>query len=126
MIIARIESLILEQGIGDTLKRAFAFRDVGVDGIMMCSRRKEHDEILEFCDKFREKDTETPIFVVPFSFNTITEEELVEHGVNIEIYVNQLLRAVFPTIQNVVKSIFKYHRAHEINEEFLSIKDIIT
>ena len=126
MIIARIESLILEQGMEDALKRAFAFRDAGADGIMIHSRRKEPDEILEFCDKFRVEDKETPIVVVPSSFNTITEEELIAHGVNIVIYANQLLRAAFPAMQNAAKSILKHHRAHEIDEELLSIKDIIT
>ena len=126
MIIARIESLILEAGMDDALKRAFAFRDAGADGIMIHSRRKEPDEILEFCDKFRQQDKETPIVVVPSSFNTITEDELRAHGVNIVIYANQLLRAAFPAMQNAAKSILKYHRAHEIDEELLSIKDIIT
>ena len=126
MIIARIESLILEQGMDDALKRAFAFRDAGADGIMIHSRRKEPDEILEFCDKFRAKDKETPIIAVPSSYNTITEEELIAHGVNIVIYANQLLRAAFPSMQNAAKSILKHHRAHEIDEELLSIKDIIT
>ena len=126
MIIARIESLILEQGMDDALTRAFAFRDAGADGIMIHSRKKEPDEIIEFCDKFRAKDSETPIVVVPSSYNTITEEELVQHGVNIVIYANQLLRAAFPAMQNAAKSILKYHRAHEIDEELLSIKDIIT
>ena len=126
MIIARIESLILEQGMEDALKRAFAFRDAGADGIMIHSRKKEPDEILEFCDKFRQQDKETPIVVVPSSFNTITEDELRAHGVNIVIYANQLLRAAFPAMQNAAKSILKHHRAHEIDEELLSIKDIIT
>ena len=126
MIIARIESLILEQGMDDALKRAFAFRDAGADGIMIHSRKTEPDEILEFCDKFRDEDEKTPIIVVPSSYNTITEEELIDHGVNIVIYANQLLRAAFPAMQNAAKSILKYHRAHEIDKELLSIKDIIT
>ena len=109
MIIARIESLILEQGMDDALKRAFAFRDAGADGIMIHSRRKEPDEILEFCDKFRQEDKETPIIVVPSSYNTITEDELIEHGVNIVIYANQLLRAAFPAMLNAAISILKYH-----------------
>lgn len=126
MIIARIESLILEAGMDDALMRAFAFRDAGADGIMIHSRKKEPDEILEFCDKFRANDADTPIVVVPSSFNTITEEELIKHGVNIVIYANQLLRAAFPAMQNAAKSILKNHRAHEIDGKLLSIKDIIT
>ncbi|WP_462316302.1 phosphoenolpyruvate mutase [Methanobrevibacter sp.] len=126
MIIARIESLILEQGMDDALKRAYAYRDAGADGIMIHSRKKEPNEILEFCDEFRKVDKTTPLVVVPSSYNTITEKELIEHGVNIVIYANQLLRAAFPAMQNAALSILKNHRAHEIDEELLSIKDIIT
>ena len=126
MIIARIESLILEQGMEDALKRAEAFVNAGADGIMIHSRRKEPDEILEFCDKFRIKDKKTPIVVVPSSFNTITEEELAAHGVNIVIYANQLTRAAFPAMQKTAEDILKYHRAKEVDDRLMPIKQIIT
>ena len=125
MIIARIESLILEQGMEDALKRAEAFVNAGADGIMIHSRRKEPDEILEFCDKFRIKDKKTPIVVVPSSFNTITEEELAAHGVNIVIYANQLTRSAFPAMQKTAEDILKYHRAKEVDDRLMSIKQII-
>ena len=75
MIIARIESLILERGMEDALERAFAFVGAGADGIMIHSRKPEPDEIFEFVEKFRSKDQVTPIVVVPTSFNQVTEEE---------------------------------------------------
>ncbi len=126
MIIARIESLILEKGMEDALERAKAFVAAGADGIMIHSRKKSPDEILEFCDKFREEDQKTPIVVVPSSFNTITEEELAEHGVNIVIYANQLTRSAFPAMQQTAEDILKYHRAKEVDDRLMSIKDIIT
>ncbi len=126
MIIARIESLILEAGMDDALERAHAFVKAGADGIMIHSRRKEPDEILTFCDKFREKDKETPIVVVPSSFNTITEEELGEHGVNIVIYANQLTRSAFPAMEETAKDILRYHRAKEVDDRLMPIKDIIS
>lgn len=126
MIIARIESLILEKGMEDALERADAFVKAGADGIMIHSRKKTPDEILEFCDKFREKDQKTPIVVVPSSFNTITEEELAGHGVNIVIYANQLTRSAFPAMQQTAEDILKYHRAKEVDDRLMSIKDIIT
>lgn len=46
MIIARIESLILEQGMEDALNRARAYVKAGADGIMIHSRRKTPDEII--------------------------------------------------------------------------------
>ncbi len=126
MIIARIESLILERGMEDALERAEAFTKAGADGIMIHSRKKDPDEILEFCDRFREKDKLTPIVVVPSSFNVITEEELAEHGVNIVIYANQLTRSAFPAMQQTARDILKYHRAKEVDERLMPIKDIIT
>ena len=126
MIIARIESLILEQGMDDALTRAFAYVKAGADGIMIHSRKKDPAEILEFCDKFREKDKDTPIVVVPSSFNTITNEELAAHGVNIVIYANQLTRSAFPAMQQTATDILKYHRAKEVDDRLMSIKDIIT
>ena len=126
MIIARIESLILEQGMDDALNRAFAYVEAGADGIMIHSRKKSPDEILEFCDKFRAKDAKTPIVVVPTSFNSITEAELAEHGVNIVIYANQLTRSAFPAMENTAKEILKNHRALEVDDKLMPFKSIIT
>ena len=126
MIIARCESLILEQGMEDALKRCRAYVEAGADGIMIHSRKKDPAEILAFCDEFRRTDQKTPIVVVPSSFNTITEEELSEHGVNIVIYANQLTRSAFPAMQETARDILKYHRAKEVDDRLLPIKEIIT
>lgn len=125
MIIARIESLILERGMKDALERAFAYVEAGADGIMIHSRRKTPDEILEFCSKFREKNQDTPIVVVPTSFNSITEEELSAAGVNIVIYANQLTRSAFPAMQGTAVEILKNHRALEVDSKLMPFKDII-
>lgn len=126
MIIARIESLILEQGMEDALGRAKAYVAAGADGIMIHSRKKQPDEVFEFCDRFRAKDKDTPIICVPTSYNSVTEEELMQHGVNIVIYANQLTRSAFPAMEQTAKDILKYHRAQEVDERLMSIKDIIS
>lgn len=126
MIIARIESLILEQGMEDALNRARAYVKAGADGIMIHSRKKSPDEILTFCDEFRKEDATTPIVVVPTSFNMITEAELAEHGVNVVIYANQLTRSAFPAMEETAKDILRYHRAQEVDSRLLPIKDIIS
>ncbi len=126
MIIARIESLILEKGMDDALARASAFVEAGADGIMIHSRKKDPAEILEFCDRFREKDKHTPIVVVPSSFNIITEDELAAHGVNIVIYANQLTRSAFPAMEQTAKDILQYHRAKEVDSRLMPIKEIIS
>lgn len=125
MIIARIESLILEKGMEDALARAFAYVKAGADGIMIHSRKKDPDEIFEFCDTFRRQDTQTPIVVVPTSYNQVMEEELAAHGINIVIYANQLTRAAFPAMQNVASEILKHHRAKEVDDKLMPFKDVI-
>lgn len=125
MIIARIESLILEKPMEEALERAFAYVEAGTDGIMIHSRKKQPDEILEFCRLFREKNKSTPIVVVPTSFNSITEEELAKAGVNIVIYANQLTRSAFPAMQKTAIEILKNHRALEVDSKLMPFKDII-
>lgn len=126
MIIARIESLILERGMDDALARARAYVAAGADGIMIHSRKSDPGEILTFCDEFRKDNKKTPIVVVPTSFNTITEGELASHGVNVVIYANQLTRAAFPAMQSTAEDILRYHRAKEVDDRLMPIKKIIT
>ena len=126
MICARIESLILEQGMEDALTRAFAFVEAGADAIMIHSRKKDPSEIKEFIAKFREKDQTTPVVLVPTSFNTVYEDEWKKLGANVIIYANQLTRTGFPAMQNAAKLILENHRAKECDDVCMSIKDIIT
>ncbi|MCI8984448.1 MAG: phosphoenolpyruvate mutase [Lachnospiraceae bacterium] len=126
MIIARIESLILEHGMSDALARARAYVHAGADGIMIHSRKKNPSEIFNFCDEFRKEFHHVPIVVVPTSFNQVTEAELNSHGVNIVIYANQLTRSAFPAMEKTAKDILKYHRAKEVDNRLMPIKQILT
>ena len=125
MIVARIESLILDKGMGDALERARAYVEAGADGIMIHSRKKEPDEIFEFVRSFREKDTMTPLVVVPTTFDTVTEEEFQQKGVNVVIYANHLTRSGFPAMKSAAEAILRNHRAKEANELCMPIKEII-
>lgn len=126
MIIARCESLILEKGQEDALTRCHAYVKAGADGVMIHSRQKAPDEIFAFCDAFRRDDTTTPLVVVPTTFNETTEEELANHGVNIVIHANHLIRSAFPAMQKTAQTILKHGRSHEADELCMSIKEILT
>lgn len=126
MIIARIESLILERGMEDALERAFAFVKAGADGIMIHSRKEDPAEIFEFVEKFRAEDKSTPLVVVPTAFHAVTEQEFKDRGVNIIIYANQLTRSGFPAMKKTAETILRNHRAKEADEMCMSIKEILT
>ena len=126
MIIARIESLILEQGMEDAITRAKAYLEAGADGIMIHSRSKVFDEIKEFTRLYNQLPNRKPLVVVPSSYAYVTEEELIANNINVVIYANQMLRAAYPAMVNVAKSILTNHRAKEASEEYcMSIREII-
>ena len=125
MIIARIESLILEKGMEDALSRARAYVDAGADGIMIHSRKKTAEEIFAFCDAFRAEDKQTPVVVVPTTYSDTYESELKAHGINIVIYANQLTRTGFPAMQRAAETILRYHRAKECDDRCMSIQEIL-
>ena len=126
MIIARIESLILKQGMDDAIKRAKAYIKAGADGIMIHSRESEPDEIFEFCDKFKEFAPDVPLVVVPTSFNQVYEDEFAKKGVNIVIYANHLIRSSYPAMVETANMILENERCKEADDKCLSIKEILT
>lgn len=125
MIIARIESLILDAGVDDAIARARAYIEAGADGIMIHSRHKDPAEIFEFCDRYATFARGVPLVAVPSSYNTVTEDELAKRGVNIVIYANHLLRAAYPAMVGTAQSILTHGRSHEADSGLLSIKDIL-
>jgi len=127
MIIARIESLILDAGMDDAILRAKEYLDAGADAIMIHSRNKEPDEIFEFCEIYRKRNFSAPLMVVPSSFNQVTQNEWVKKGVNIVCYANHMLRAAYPAMEKVAKSILENERSYEAEEQDLCmpIKEIL-
>ena len=125
MIIARVESLILGKGVDDALMRSKAYIEAGADGIMIHSKEKKPDEILKFCDGYRKFETRVPLVAVPSSYNTITEKELTDAGVNIVIYANQLLRSAYPAMLETAKSILENGRSYEADSKMMPITEIL-
>jgi len=127
MIIARIESLILQKGMTDALKRADAYIAAGADGIMIHSKENDGKEIIEFCREFEKFDTKVPLVVVPSTYAHMNESELEELGVNVVIYANHLLRSAYPAMIDTAKSILQNSRSKEASDKYcMSIKDIIS
>ena len=125
MIIARIESLILETGMKDALERAKAYIEAGADVIMIHSKLKDPNEIFEFCEKYKSFEKNVPLMVVPSSFNSVTEKEWIDKGVSIVCYANHMLRSAYPAMLSVATSILEHGRSLECEDSCLSIKDIL-
>ncbi len=125
MIVARCESLIAGHSVDDALERCLAYVKAGADGIMIHSKHKTGDDIREFCLRFREKEANVPIVVVPTTYNHVTEDELASWGVNVVIYANHLLRAAYPAMVKCAESILANGRSYEANDLCMPIKQIL-
>ncbi len=125
MIVARIESLILDAGMADAIARADAYINAGVDGIMIHSRHKDPAEIYEFCKRFHRLPRVVPLIVVPTSYNKVYERELIDQGINVCIYANHMLRSAYPAMWDVAHKILEHGRSFEVDEQCLSIKEIL-
>lgn len=126
MIIARIESLILEKGEQDALERAECYIKAGADGIMIHSRKHEPEEVYHFCEKLKEKYIDIPIVVVPTTYNGVSEAELAAHGADIIIYANHLIRSAFPAMEKTAVEILKNGSSKCVDDMCMPIKSIIS
>jgi phosphoenolpyruvate phosphomutase len=125
MIIARIESLILEKGMDDALERSFAYVAAGADGIMIHSRRKECDEVVEFAKHFRHRHPDVPLVGVPTSYCDTYWYDMERAGFNIVIYANHMLRSSYLAMRSVALDILKHGRSLEVEERCLSINEVL-
>lgn len=124
MVIARIESLILEKGMEDAMNRAKAYIEAGADGIMIHSRQKKPDEVFEFCRRYNLLADRKPLVAVPSSYNCVTEDELKAHGINVVIYANHLLRSAYPAMINTAKNILT-NKCSANAQGLMPIKEIL-
>jgi phosphoenolpyruvate phosphomutase / 2-hydroxyethylphosphonate cytidylyltransferase len=125
MIVARVESLILQKGVEDALKRASSYIDAGADAVMIHSKDRDPREIFEFCDEYNRFEHRKPLVLVPSSYNAVHEDDLAAAGANIIIHANHMLRSAYPAMWRTAESILKHGRSLECEDQCLSIKEIL-
>ena len=126
MVIARIESLILDRGIDDAIERAYLYTDAGADGIMIHSRMTTPNETFEFAEIYRKKFPDVPLVIVPTTFNTVSEQQLIDVGFNVVIYANHMLRAAVPAMRRAAEGILRNGRSKEIEDEIEKMSSILS
>jgi phosphoenolpyruvate mutase len=125
MIIARIESLVLEAGMEDAIFRAKKYLKAGADGIMIHSKSSEADEVIIFAKEYKKFSEGQPLVVVPTTFNKIMDKELFDAGFNIVIHANHLLRSTYPSMVKTAESILSSGSSLEVNSELWPVKEIL-
>lgn len=126
MIIARIEALIAGQGQEEAVRRARAYIEAGADAIMIHSKQTTFDEIRDFMTTYNTFEYRVPVIAVPSTYDTVTEDTLWNHGINICIYANHAFRASFKAMETISNSILGNGCGYACRPHMTSIKSALT
>ena len=119
IVIARVEALIAGWGQQEAIKRAIAYVDAGADSILMHSKSKTPDEVVEFVKAW---DGRAPITLVPTMYPDLTEEKIKELGkVKIVIYANHTFRAAVKAAEEILQEIKRAKGIHTINDMMVPV-----
>ena len=121
MVIARIEALIAGWGMKEALKRANAYVESGADAILIHSKKKDKQEILEFCKKFKKK---IPIVVVPTTYPNFNEREMSKLGIKLVIYANHVLRSSIKAVTETLEILNKKKQLSSIENRIVPLKRV--
>ncbi len=102
MVIARTEALIAGLGMEEALERAGAYAEAGADAVLVHSKAKDPDEILEFGRRWKGR---VPLVAVPTTYKRATARELDGAGFRVVIYANHGLRAAVKAMREALAAV---------------------
>ena len=112
-IIARTEALIAGWGQEEALDRAHRYEEAGADLILIHSKSKTPDEIVEFTNRW---DGSIPLVIVPTNYPDLTEEAVKALGkIKVVIYANQVLRAGVKAQEEILAEIKSKGGIHTVD-----------
>ena len=79
------------------------------------------DEIFEFSDSWKGN---IPLVVVPTSYGSVTNDELIAHKIKIVIFANQTLRIAHSSMSRLLKKLNAAQSLDEVDEEMSSMEEI--
>jgi len=119
MVIARVEALIAGWGQEEAQERAHRYVEAGADCILIHSKSKRPNEIIEFVKCW---DMPIPLVLVPTTYSSLTEKIIKEMGkVKIVIYANQPLRAGIKAEELLLRKIKETGGIHSIDHMMVPI-----
>jgi phosphonopyruvate hydrolase len=112
-VVARVEALVAGVGQDEALRRAHRYEGAGADLILIHSRSKEPDEVVEFIKAW---DGRAPIVLVPTIYPSLTEKRIRALGkVRMVIYANQPMRAAVRAQEVLLAEIRRAGGIHTID-----------
>jgi phosphoenolpyruvate phosphomutase len=114
MVIARVEALIAGWGQEEAQMRAHRYADAGADAILIHSKSKDPQEIVQFVTDW---DRDTPLVLVPTTYSSLKEQEIKDLGkVKMVIYANHGLRASIKAMEMLFNKIKRDGGIYDLDE----------
>ncbi len=120
-IVARVEALISGWGMAEALRRAEAYREAGADAILIHSKQRTADEVLEFT---REWAGRSPVVVVPTKYYSTPTDAFREAGISVAIWANHNLRAALTAMQDVCRQIHREQSLGGVEGRIAGVDDV--
>ncbi|VVE41868.1 phosphoenolpyruvate mutase [Pandoraea anhela] len=120
-IVARVEALIAGWGMEEALRRAEAYHQAGADAILIHSKLKRADEIVQFA---REWGNRCPLVIVPTKYYSTPTDVFREAGISLVIWANHLMRAATSAMQSVAADIYRNQTLINVEDRVATVDEI--
>jgi phosphonopyruvate hydrolase len=122
VVIARVEALIAGQGQEEARRRGEAYAEAGADAVLIHSKQRTPDEIVEFASAWR---MEVPLVIVPTAYPQLTEDRIAELGkIRLVIYGNHAIRAAVTEMERVFARIREDRGIQNVDNEIVPVTHI--
>ena len=121
VVVARVEALIAGHGMVEALKRGEAYRKAGADAVLIHSRERHPDEILQFKKEWGDR---LPLVIVPTKYYTTPTDVFREAGFKLVIWANHLMRSALTAMQATAKQIFTAQTLIGVEEKVAPLAEV--
>jgi phosphoenolpyruvate phosphomutase len=122
VVVARVEALIAGQGQAEAKMRGEAYAEAGADAILIHSKQKTPDEIVEFASNWS---LDVPLVIVPTAYPQLTEDRIAALGkIGLVIYGNHAIRAAVTAMERVFAQIRQDRGIHNADKEIVPVTHI--
>jgi len=121
-IIARTEALIAGHGQAEAKRRAEAYVAAGADAVLVHSKSKTPDEIVEFVSNWTNP---APVVIVPTAYPQLDEAEIIAlEKIKMVIYGNHAIRAAVTAMEKVFAQIRSDGGIGNVDKEIVPVTRI--
>ncbi|MEE2999295.1 MAG: phosphoenolpyruvate mutase [Pseudomonadota bacterium] len=120
-IIARIEALISGMGMKEALKRASAYFKAGADGILIHSKQRDGDEVINFLEEWANR---CPVIIVPTTYYQTPTKRFKDAKASVIIWANHNIRAATSAMREVSLRIQRDQSLIGIEDRIASVSEL--